>query len=229
MTQYKHPEKTLYKTVSVWLKEHFKCFKTEIDKGLRISRIDVVGVRDVGGDLSGEVETIAVEVKRGSSPFATACGQTLGYNVCANRVYLADIRSGGFSLDELDIASHLGIGLVQIRGTTCVEVRSSPFYKPIEKFHFALLERLRLGRCQWCGSVFEIGDAKRHSNLVRENIATALAQKKGLMFGNRELAKRKAELGVRGIRQYGKSAGAERRFICPNCIAYVVAQLRREL
>jgi hypothetical protein len=59
---------------------------------LRFGRIDVIGIRDIGGDLSGEVETVAVEVKRGSTPFANACGQTYGYSVYANRVYLADLR-----------------------------------------------------------------------------------------------------------------------------------------
>jgi len=100
-------EKTLYPMVERWLRRHFACFRTSVNKGLRHSRIDVVGVRDVGGDLSGEIETIAIEVKRGSFPFANACGQTLGYNVYANRVYLADVREQSFSREERQIASHL--------------------------------------------------------------------------------------------------------------------------
>src|SRR5437764_15255149 len=94
-------ENTLYPYVERWLKRHFLCFRTAINKGLRHSRIDVVGVRDIGGDLSGDVETIAVEVKRGLFPFATASGQTLGYNVYANRVYLADVRDKSFTPDEI--------------------------------------------------------------------------------------------------------------------------------
>ncbi len=81
------PEKRVYTTVQKWMKQHFVCFKTGINTGLRISRIDVVGVRDIGGDLSGEIQTIAVEVKKEGSPFATTSGQTLAYNVYANRVY----------------------------------------------------------------------------------------------------------------------------------------------
>ena len=73
----RRPERTLYPLVQRWLKRHFACFRTSINKGLQHSRIDIVGVRDTGGDLSGEVETIAIEVKRGSVPFANACGQTL--------------------------------------------------------------------------------------------------------------------------------------------------------
>jgi len=85
-------EKELYPLVERWLKRNFLCFRTAIDKGFKFSRIDILGIRDIGGDLSGDVETIAIEVKRGRSPFAKACGQTLGYNVYANRVYLADLK-----------------------------------------------------------------------------------------------------------------------------------------
>src|SRR3990172_3808907 len=55
-------EKKLYPIVERWFRRHFRCFRTGINKGLAHGRIDVVGVRDTGGDLSGEIETIAVEV-----------------------------------------------------------------------------------------------------------------------------------------------------------------------
>lgn len=85
-------ESSLYPIVERWMKRHFLCFKTGVDTGLKHSRVGVVGVRDIGGDLSGDVETIAVEVKKTGSPFATTSGQTLGYNVYANRVYFAESR-----------------------------------------------------------------------------------------------------------------------------------------
>ncbi len=50
--------------------------------------------------MSGDTETISIEVKRGSEPFATACGQALGYRIYANRVYLADKREGSFNSDQ---------------------------------------------------------------------------------------------------------------------------------
>ncbi len=85
-------EAELYPAVERYLRKHFRCFSAGTNVGLRYSRVDVIGVKDVGGDLSGEVETIAIEVKRGAEPFATASGQALGYQVYANRVYLADVR-----------------------------------------------------------------------------------------------------------------------------------------
>jgi hypothetical protein len=68
----------LYPVVAKWLTRARHCFHVTINKGLRFGRIDVVGPRDVGGRLSGEIETISVEVKRGTEPSATAAGQALG-------------------------------------------------------------------------------------------------------------------------------------------------------
>src|SRR5262249_8604433 len=144
----RHPEKSLYPAVQRWMKRHFGCFRSAVNKGLRYGRLDAIGVRDVGGDLSGAIETIGIEVKRGSFPFSNACGQTLGSTVYVNRAYLADIREEGFNRNEIQIASDLGIGLVQIRRSRCEEVLSSPFHTPIERLNLALLEALGLGRCQ---------------------------------------------------------------------------------
>jgi hypothetical protein len=222
----RRPERALYPAVDRWLTRHFACFRTAINKGLRHSRIDIVGVRDTGGDLSGEVETIAVEVKRGSFPFANACGQTLGYNVYANRVYLADLRPHPFTHTELHIASHLGIGLIQIKAGKCLEVISSPVYKPMQRLNLQLLEALRLGRCQLCDSVFSIGDPdggkNRFSNLARENVRKAVSSEKGLVFWNREVAIRKSKLRLRVVRD---GMTYERRFICPDCVYHIFAQV----
>ena len=175
------PEKSLYPIVEKWMKGHFHCFKTGVNRGLTYSRVDVVGIRDVGGDLSGDVETIAIEVKKAGSPFATTSGQTLGYNVYANRVYLAELREKSFSQEQMDIASHLGIGLIQISHRKCVEIQSSPFYTPIQKLHLLLLDQLGLGRCQFCGCFFETGGIKHdYSRLSREDVRKAIDQEKGL-------------------------------------------------
>ena len=216
-------ESSLYPGVERWLKKHFQCFKSGINIGLRYSRVDVLGVRDVGGDLSGQIATYAIEVKRGSEPFATASGQALGYQVYVNRVYLADVREESFKPSEIEIASHLGIGLIQIKGNKCREVLSSPHHVPIHRMSLELLERLALGLCQICGTYFEIGERKRRfSNVARENINKALSGEKGLMFWNRELAARKAKLGIRVAKD---SSTYERRFICPDCVYYVLGEV----
>ncbi len=219
-------EKTYYPLVERWLKRHFSCFKSAMNKGLRFGRIDVIGLRDVGGNLSGDIETIAVEVKRDKTPFANACGQTFGYSVYANRIYLADLRANSFTQEEVFIASHLGIGLIQIKGMKCTEVLSSPYYDPIAKMQLGLLESLGFGRCQLCNSVFQIGHPEkgnRFSNLCRENVQQAIKLERGIIFWNQEVAERKQRLGI----QYkeGDTSIYERRFICPDCVCRVISQL----
>ena len=222
-------ESDLYPEVEKWLKKSHLCFKTAKNKGLKkYSIIDVIGVTDVGGDLSGEVETIAVEVKRGAEPFAKASGQALANKVYANRIYLADIRDESFSRDEIYIASHLGVGLIQIENQDCREVLTSPYYKPIEKLNLMLLENLALGKCQLCGSFFDIGDIEqnRYSKTTNENLKKALDDEKGLRFWNREIAKRKKKLGIRDVSD--KIESYERRFICHDCIYYFLSQFKVE-
>lgn len=211
-------EKSLYPIIEKWMKKHFLCFKTAINTGLKYSRVDVLGIRDIGGDLSGEVETIVIEVKRGTQPFATASGQALGYKVYGNRVYLADYRSTPFSQEEISIASHLGIGLIKIWGKTCTEVLSSPYYKPIARLNLALLEKMSLGLCQFCNTVFKIGTNSRYSNVSHESLASSLKNNKGMIIWNRELGERKSKLGIRTSESY---ATYERRFICPECVTYL--------
>lgn len=217
-------EKSLYPSVERWLKRHFGCFVTAVNKGLRYGRIDAIGIRDIGGDLSGAIETIGIEVKRGSFPFSNACGQTLGYTIYVNRAYLADVRHKGFTRSEIQIASKLGIGLIQIKRRRCIEVLSSPFYSPVEGLNLLLLESLCLGRCQLCHSFFETGDlyAKRpYAHVAKENLRQAIENGKGLMFWNREVAERKARVGLRAPSD-GKTY--ERRFICPDCVDGVLGE-----
>jgi hypothetical protein len=216
-------ESDLYPIVQKWMVKHFRCFKARENIGLKDSRVDVVGVRDVGGVLSGEVEIIAIEVKRGSGQFATASGQALGYQVYANRVYLADVRETAFKPSEIEIASHLGIGLIQIKGRKCQEVLSSPYHRPITRMALELMERMTLGKCSICGTFFETGVPRNQwSNLSREKFPKAVDQGKGLMFWNRELAERKSRLGIR-VTKDGETY--ERRFVCPDCILNVFAQI----
>ena len=219
-------EKTYYPIVARWLTRHFKCFKIAVNKGLRYGRIDVLGIRDIGGDLSGEVETIAVEVKRGTSSFANSCGQAFGYSVYANRVYFADVRETGFNQDEIFIASNLGIGLIHIKRKTCSEILSSPFYRPVTRMQLNLFETLRLGRCQICDSIFQI-EGLRGEHVASEGVSQHQTCDRGgevgLMFWNSEVGERKRRLGIRVSKEEGLSF--ERRYLCPDCVGTVLRPL----
>jgi hypothetical protein len=208
-------EKDFYPIVGRWLKKSKNCFKTEINSGLAYGRIDVYGVRDIGGDHSGEIETISIEVKRGSEAFGTASGQALGYKVYAHRVYLADVRDTTFSDDEISIANHLGIGLIQIKGTKCTEILTSPVYKPLTRLHLKLLENLGLGKCQLCGCCFESGSKDHHNSKIVSTMKNALEQKKGLMFWNYLVGERKKD----GTHPFDiEHQTFERRFLCSDCV-----------
>jgi hypothetical protein len=217
-------EKTLYALIGRWLCRHFRCFRCVLNKGIRYGRIDALGIRDVGGDFAGDVEAIGVEVKRGTTPFTNAAGQTVGYRVYANRVYLADLRDSPFNQDELAIASNLGIGLIQIRGTKCREVLSSPVYQPIRQLQLRLFEKLLLGTCTLCSSVFKLGDPEASSwgNISSEDIQRAIKLNKGLLFGLREVDERRVKLRLTRGSKYIET----RRLICPDCVSQVLGPLQ---
>lgn len=218
-------EADLYPLVASWLRRRGHCFAVGINKGLRYSRIDVVGVRDVGGELSGDVEVIAVEVKAGRVPFATACGQAAGYRIYADRAYYAEPRLAGFDADEISIANQLGVGLIQIRNGRCTEVLSSPAVRPPERYRLPLLEALGLGRCQICDCVFQTGTPEdRFSRVTRENVRLALRANRGVMFWNHLVGPRKLKLRRNSP---GRFTTFERRFICPDCVDFL-AYVTRE-
>src|SRR5947208_1742387 len=113
-------------------------------------RIDVLGIRDTGGDLSGSAELISVEVKAGRQPFTRAAGQAYGYSVYAERCYLADVRRGRppFRDEEIAIASRLGIGLLAVgAGNRIQEVLSSPVHEPIQAMRLQAIEKLGYSEC----------------------------------------------------------------------------------
>jgi hypothetical protein len=213
-------ESELYPVVMKWLERHFNCFHVVKTKGINYSRIDVLGIRDIGGDLSGDVEAIAVEVKRGLTPFTNAAGQAAGYKVYADRVYLADKRPEPFLQDHIDIASNLGIGLIHIKGGRCHEVLSSPMHRPIPRLQLHLFRKLRLGKCQLCGSFFDPGTGN-WANVGDQDLKKAIAKEKGLIFVLNEVEERKIKWGWSPVkREYNNY-----RFICRDCIANVLKPL----
>jgi len=150
----------LYPYIEDFLKgEAFGCFKTAKRVGTSFVGIaDVVGVRDVGGDVRGDIEVIAVEVKRSVRKFGKILGQALGYSLFAHRCYLAVRfqRENHFSFEQKELALRLGVGLIEIKegnsGWKCFQVLSSPNYEPHPHQLETLLRRgLDIVRCSFCG------------------------------------------------------------------------------
>ncbi len=216
-------ETSLYPRVERWMCKHFRCFRSDTNIGLKQSRVDVIGIRDIGGIYSGEIETLAIEVKRGTQPFATACGQAAGYQVYAHRVYLAEARSREFSPLELEIAGAMGLGLLAIGARQIKEVLSAPRREPLPILSKEVIAKLRLAKCQICESYFETGNARNdlYSNVSKENMRNAAKNERGLLFWLRGLSNRKKKLGI-GRGKAGFTM--EKRFLCPECVQMFFAQ-----
>ena len=153
-------EASLYPYVEDFLRsEAFGCFRTATRVGTSFVGIaDVVGVRDVGGDVRGDVEIIAVEVKKSTNNFGKILGQALGYSLFAHKCYLAVAFSNNnaFSLEQKELATRLGVGLIEIREShgvwRCSEVLTSANHNPHGHQMETLLRRgLGLVRCSLCG------------------------------------------------------------------------------
>ena len=157
------PENQLYPAVETWLKNRMGCYATGINTGIRYARIDAVGIRDVGGDLSGLSEVVAIEVKRGVTPFSNAVGQAHSYSVYADRCYLADSQTKPYSDEEIRIASHLGVGLLAIstnaRGARQVKkILTAPVTRPLDGMRLLVAEKLGYSQCTICNSMFKRGE-----------------------------------------------------------------------
>lgn len=206
-------EKGLYTFVEKWMRQEFHCFQTGTNLGFVYSRVDVLGVRDIAGSGSGEVETIGIEVKRGEHYFATACGQAAGYTVYANRVYLAQERHQRFNHKELEIASHLGVGLIHIRQQRLREVLSAPHHNTLPGITIDVLDGLNLGRCQVCQSFFVTGTGQRGER-VSQSVRNAIKSGKALQFFTEEQEARK----IKARLVPDRSAIYDSRYICPECL-----------
>lgn len=220
-------EAEYYEPMARWARKTLGCFETGINTGLRHGRIDVVGLRDSGGRLSGRADVIAIEVKRGTQPFATSIGQASGYSIYADRCYLAEYRPRGFTDDERAIASQLGVGLIQITGQQRVrvsEVLTAPLREPLEGLRLEVIEKLHFSLCTVCGSLFRCGEkGKPFANVARQqsararHVERAVSEEKGIMYWLYEQAERSPKPT--------NDVVYHRRYVCPDCVAALFAHL----
>lgn len=221
-------ESDLYPGVEKWARTHLGCWETGINTGPRVGRVDVVGVRDVGGDLSGRSEVIAIEVKAGVSAFATSAGQAHGYSVMADRCYLADLREPdvGYSADERLIAGRLGIGLLLIRPNGRIdEVLTPPPAEPLEELRLQLIEKIGLALCSVCSTLFRRSDGAPgdFNRVVRGKpgevgLAEAAAAEKGYMWWLGEAATERET-------KTGRKLIYWRRYLCGDCVSYLAPRV----
>lgn len=149
-------ERDLCTSVQKFLKKKFHCELTERDKGTNYRRIDVIGLKQIRGDLSHDFELIGVEVKQANDAFLKSAGQSKGYSVYMNRCYLA--KESVFKEGEIEIADILGIGLIEISDKV-QEVFSSPRHTPSRIWQRKILFNVGQAVCEICGTIFPVKDA----------------------------------------------------------------------
>lgn len=213
-------EEQLYGRVEDWLRRSYRCFHTVQNKGLTHSRVDVCGMRDIGGDLECDVELVGVEVKRGNQPFATCAGQAAGYRVYAHRVYLAEFRPEPFTRTEQEIAAYLGVGLLHLTSSRRVlEALTAPRQEPVRKLSLQLFEKLGYASCRVCGTAFRMNPKGTNPwvGIGRQNLKKSLESGGAYMYWVKEVSDRKRRRGLEN-----RKGISERRYICPYCVEYVL-------
>lgn len=211
-------EKQLYPAVQRWLAEAYTCVDTFVNRGFAYGRIDVSGLRHVGGQLSGRSEFVAVEVKTEREAFGTAIGQATGYSVYADRCYLAAVRpQAGFAEDEVMIADHLGVGLLHLqrrgRGASVSERLSAPQREPLLHLRARYIDNLGFVFCAICDSMFRRGDVKNEgwgANVTRQQLSEARDSGKGYVWWLHGLA---------ATLNRGEDQTYDRRYLCADCVS----------
>jgi hypothetical protein len=158
-------ESKLYKTVEQFAKEEFGCQVVKQQIGTRLGKVDVVGFRQIHGDLGTISELIAIEIKEENASFLKAIGQARAYSIYAHKCYLAYRKrySNRFTSAEKDIASQLGVGLIEIKADQSNVIATSQSFSPQEDYVLTILDKMRLFRCTLCHAVYT------HENMTAVN------------------------------------------------------------
>jgi len=205
-------EGSLYPSVQVFLRRGLRCFRATPRVGtVFVGIADVVGVRDVGGDVRGDVEVIAVEVKTTTSNFGKIMGQALGYSFFAYKCYLATLlgKSESYSEEQKELATRLGVGLLEIRRNAtgrwkCREALTSGNHDPQgHQFETLLRRGFNLTRCSFCGFFTD-------SSNVTESWYSALQNKKTYLLWI------KADRDLLFSRR--KTTDWRRVYVCRDCV-----------
>jgi len=220
-------ESDLYEPVERWVKAHFGCFKTGINKGTDYGRVDVVGLRQVPGDLSADTEFICIEVKKGTQPFLNALGQASAYSIYGDYSYLADYRPDApYSEEERVLAERLGIGLIRINRQLGISlVSTARRCYPVENFRLRIADQLGYVRCVMCATFFPRSDGKKNwGNLQRhiesrQRMLEGIADGKGLVFWPDDASRQDVTHKVR----HNDDLNYNRRFMCNTCATLFVA------
>ena len=167
-------ETVLKEIVSSWLysPSGLGCILTpEISKTVSNPRPDAVGIRHVGGELNGDFEVVSVVIRPSTSRFISACGEANAHSIHADRTYLACyLGSEEFDEEQIDIALHLGIGLLRIGSNKqCQRTLPAPLTRTQKLSRATLLNQLGLVVCQLCAVSFSLFPENEQDDAVLWN------------------------------------------------------------
>jgi len=128
-----------------------------IDIGTKSTRLDVVGIKSIGGRNHDDVEIVGIEVKKHARATVKDINQTLGYHRFVNRAYFAS--PGDYHPDVVQEAVRFGIGLLSIEKASKKRpvriVLTAGMNVPHPEQRANLMKKLWVGQCRLCGLFFE--------------------------------------------------------------------------
>jgi hypothetical protein len=154
-------EADLYPLVRRWLDQQgYDCGDEQTrwweDLGPQRTRLDVIGLKSIGGRHHDDVEIVGVEVKKHEKARVADVNQTLGYRRFVDRAYFA--KPGPYRPELVQEAVRFGIGLLTIDPENDDDpikvVLTAAISAPHPEQRAQLLEKMWVGRCRLCGIYF---------------------------------------------------------------------------
>ena len=226
-------EKELYEPVSAFMRGRMGCKATKINTGTRFGQIDVLAIRTRTSDFASNDEVIAVEVKKGGTRFLNFLAQALSYSLYAHRVYLAWQRTSGagYTQEEIDIASHFGVGLLEIDESERVAlISSSSKFQPERQYLMQAVQKLQYFECSICRSVYPIEklielnqpgeDDLADDPNYRGRLADAISQRRSSVYYLFELSKDRGD---------SRTQVWDRRYLCKECSSIFASLLPKSV
>ena len=220
-------ERELYPVVASFLESEFDCYKTAINTGTSYAHVDVIGLRERRSNFAEDIELVAVEVKRGRTPFLKAIGQSLAYSLYAHRVYLAWEKPDEEPIDqeEIDIAAAFGVGLLSVYGDgratsgyRIARVTTSHEFKPERHRFFEIIDRLKYFECTICRSIYPQEDDMVNINKWQSNVSEDANTRS--KFRTAVESRRPARYWLHQLAEHHEDTRQlvlDKRFVCRDC------------
>ena len=220
-------EQELYPVVESFLRRKFECHKTAVNTGTSYAHVDVIGLRARRNNFAENIELVAVEVKRGETPFLKSIGQSLGYSLYAHRVYLAWQKPDDQPIlqEEIDIASAFGVGLLSVRsdgratsGYRIECITTSHEFKPERRHFLQIVDKLKYSECTICRSFYPREDDMVDIN--RWPIDISVDPNYMGLFRDAVESRKPARYWLHQLAEHHKDERQlvyDRRFVCRDC------------